>query len=43
MRLSISDAAKAVKVSRSTVTRDISKGKVTVSKDGKGRPYILSW
>ena len=40
MRLSISDAAKAVNVSRSTVTRDISKGKVTVSKDGKGRPYI---
>ena len=40
MKFSISAAAKAVNVSRSTMNRDISKGKVSVSKDGKGKPYI---
>ena len=40
MKFSISDAAKAVNVSRSTMNRDISKGKISVSKDGKGKPYI---
>jgi uncharacterized membrane protein YqiK len=40
MKLSITDAAKAVNVSRSTLSRDVSKGRVSASRDGKGKPYI---
>ncbi len=40
MKYSISDAAKVVHKSRSTINRDIRNGKVTVCKDAKGRPTI---
>lgn len=40
MRFSINQAAKAVGVARSTLYRDIKEGKVSVGKDGKGKPFI---
>jgi hypothetical protein len=39
-RLNVSQAAKAVKKARSTVNRDIENGKVSVTRNGKGQPYI---
>ncbi len=40
MKYSISDAAKVVSKSRSTVNRDIRNGKLTVQKDTKGKPSV---
>jgi hypothetical protein len=39
-RLNVSQAAKAVGKARSTINRDIENGKVSVSRNGKGQPYI---
>lgn len=40
MRMNINQAAKAVGVARSTLYRDIQEGKVSVGKDGRGKPYV---
>jgi hypothetical protein len=40
MRMNIHQAAKAVGVARSTLYRDIQDGKVSVGKDGRGKPYV---
>ena len=40
MRMNINQAAKAVGVARSTLYRDIREGKVSVKKDGRGKPYV---
>jgi len=40
MRMNINQAAKAVGVARSTLYRDIREGKVSVKKDGRGKPYL---
>ncbi len=40
MKYSVSDAAKVVGKSRSTINRDIRNGKLTVQKDDKGKPFI---
>ncbi len=40
MRMNIHQAAKAVGVARSTLYRDIQEGKVSVGKDGRGKPYV---
>jgi hypothetical protein len=40
VRLNVSQAAKAVKRARSTLNRDIDNGKVSVTRNGKGQPYI---
>ena len=40
MRMNIHQAAKAVGVARSTLCRDIQEGKVSVGKDGRGKPYV---
>lgn len=40
MRININQAAKAVGVARSTLYRDIQEGKVSVGKDGRGKPYV---
>jgi hypothetical protein len=39
-RLNVSQAAKVVKKARSTLNRDISNGKVSVTRTGTGQPYI---
>jgi hypothetical protein len=39
-RLNVTQAAKAVKKARSTVNRDIELGKVSVTRNGKGQPFI---
>src|SRR5947207_13538234 len=39
-RLNVSQAAKAVKKARSTINRDIDNGKVSVTRNGKGQPFI---
>jgi hypothetical protein len=39
-RLNVSQAAKTVGRSRSTLNRDISNGKVSLSRTGTGQPYI---
>ena len=39
-RLNVSQAAKAVRKARSTLNRDIANGKVSVSRNGTGQPYI---
>ena len=40
MRMNINQAAKAVGVARSTLYRDIQDGKISVGKDGRGKPYV---
>lgn len=40
MRMNINQAAKAVRVARSTLYRDIQEGKISVGKDGRGKPYV---
>jgi len=40
MKYNLTQAAKAVKISRSTLHKDIKDGKVSVKKDGKDKPYI---
>lgn len=40
VRLNVSQAAKAAGRSRSTLNRDISNGKVSLSRTGTGQPYI---
>ena len=40
MRMNINQAAKVVGVARSTLYRDIQEGKVSVGKDGRGKPYV---
>jgi hypothetical protein len=39
-RLNVSQAAKAVRKARSTINRDIDHGKVSVTRNGKGQPFI---
>jgi hypothetical protein len=39
-RLNVTQAAKAVKKARSTLNRDIELGKVSVTRNGKGQPFI---
>lgn len=39
-RLNVSQAAKAVGKARSTINRDIDNGKVSVTRNGKGQPFI---
>jgi hypothetical protein len=39
-RLNVSQAAKAVGKARSTLNRDIEAGKVSVTRNGKGQPFI---
>lgn len=39
-RLNVSQAAKAVKKARSTLNRDIANGKISVTRNGTGQPYI---
>jgi hypothetical protein len=39
-RLNVSQAAKAVGKARSTLNRDIDTGKVSVTRNGKGQPFI---
>src|SRR5947209_19909630 len=39
-RLNVSQAAKAVRKARSTLNRDIANGKVSVTRNGTGQPYI---
>jgi hypothetical protein len=39
-RLNVSQAAKAVRKARSTINRDIDNGKVSVTRNGKGQPFI---
>jgi hypothetical protein len=39
-RLNVSQAAKAVRKARSTLNRDIENGKVSITRNGKGQPYI---
>jgi predicted RNase H-like nuclease (RuvC/YqgF family) len=39
-RLNVSQAAKAVRRARSTLNRDIDNGKVSVTRNGKGQPFI---
>lgn len=40
MQMNINQAAKAVGVARSTLYRDIQDGKISVGKDGRGKPYV---
>ena len=40
MRMNINQAANAVGVARSTLYRDIQDGKISVGKDGRGKPYV---
>lgn len=40
MRLNITQAAKVAGISRKTLYRDRARGKLTVGKDGKGKPII---
>ena len=40
MQMNIQQAAKAVGVARSTLYRDIQEGKVSVGKNGRGKPYV---
>jgi hypothetical protein len=39
-KLNVSQAAKAVRKARSTLNRDIANGKVSVTRNGTGQPYI---
>src|SRR5438477_9412076 len=39
-RLNVSQDAKAVRKARSTINRDIDHGKVSVTRNGKGQPFI---
>jgi hypothetical protein len=39
-RLNVSQAAKAIGKARSTLNRDIANGKVSVTRNGTGQPYI---
>jgi hypothetical protein len=39
-RLNVTQAAKAVRKARSTINRDIENGKVSVTRNGKGQPFI---
>lgn len=39
-RLNVSQAAKAVRRARSTLNRDIDNGKISVTRNGKGQPFI---
>ena len=39
-RLNVSQAAQAVRKARSTINRDIANGKVSVTRNAKGQPYI---
>jgi hypothetical protein len=39
-RLNVSQAAKAVGKARSTLNRDVDTGKVSVTRNGKGQPFI---
>ena len=40
MKLNINQAAKSINVARSTLYRDINNGKVSITKDAKGRSFI---
>src|SRR5215203_543257 len=40
VRLNVTQAAKAVGKGRSTLNRDIDSGKVSVTRNGKGQPFI---
>jgi len=39
-KLNVSQAAKAIRKARSTLNRDIANGKVSVTRNGTGQPYI---
>lgn len=40
MKLNINQAAKSINVARSTLYRDINNGKVSITKDARGRSFI---
>ena len=40
MKYNLTQAAKAVKISRSTLHKDVKEGKVSIKRDGKDKPYI---
>lgn len=40
MKLNINQSAKSINVARSTLYRDINNGKVSITKDAKGRSFI---
>jgi hypothetical protein len=40
MKLNINQSAKSINVARSTLYRDINNGKVSITKDAKGKPFI---